>query len=188
VSRATRPVLKRSASREHPRCDAGSFCTGSRAVMQPAMGTASHLLVVCGTTGCILASWEQSEVQEWLARHGVDTVIPVRWVGEHQVKEDLGRIPTTSDWLRCIKPERWMGPTRKLEAELEPVPKNGCKGNELPSPPHPIVPRSGPEARPVSARHISPTRQQTATYGFSATKLVRVHFTGTRLRTSWSAP
>src|SRR4051794_9054431 len=35
--------------------------------------------------------------------------IPVRWVGEQHVTEDLGRLPAASDWLRCIKPERWMG-------------------------------------------------------------------------------
>ncbi len=35
--------------------------------------------------------------------------IPVRLIGEQHVKEDLGRIPTVSDWLRQIKPERWMG-------------------------------------------------------------------------------
>ncbi len=35
--------------------------------------------------------------------------IPVRLIGEQHVKEDLGRIPAVSDWLRQIKPERWMG-------------------------------------------------------------------------------
>ena len=34
--------------------------------------------------------------------------VPVRWVGEQHVKEDLGRIPTACDWLRAIKPEAWM--------------------------------------------------------------------------------
>jgi len=34
--------------------------------------------------------------------------IPVRYVGEQHVKEDLGRIPTAQDWLTQIKPERWM--------------------------------------------------------------------------------
>jgi hypothetical protein len=36
-------------------------------------------------------------------------VIPTRWVAERHVQEDLGKIPTAADWLRCIKPERWMG-------------------------------------------------------------------------------
>ena len=34
--------------------------------------------------------------------------VPVRYIGEQHVKEDLGRIPTACDWLRCIKPEAWM--------------------------------------------------------------------------------
>jgi hypothetical protein len=34
--------------------------------------------------------------------------IPVRYIGEQHVKEDLGRIPAAQDWLTRIKPERWM--------------------------------------------------------------------------------
>lgn len=34
--------------------------------------------------------------------------IPVRYVGEQHVREDLGRIPTAQDWLSEIKPQRWM--------------------------------------------------------------------------------
>ena len=36
------------------------------------------------------------------------TQVAVRYVGEQHVKEDLGRIPTAQDWLREIKPQRWM--------------------------------------------------------------------------------
>lgn len=36
-------------------------------------------------------------------------LIPTKWIGEQHVMEDQGRIPTAADWLRCIKPERWMG-------------------------------------------------------------------------------
>jgi hypothetical protein len=35
-------------------------------------------------------------------------VLPVRFVGEQHVLEDLGRIPTVQDWLLRIQPERWM--------------------------------------------------------------------------------
>lgn len=35
-------------------------------------------------------------------------VIPTKWVGEQHVQEDLGRIPTVADWLRCINAEKWM--------------------------------------------------------------------------------
>src|SRR6266852_6630471 len=34
--------------------------------------------------------------------------VPVRYVGEQHVKEDLGHIPTAQDWLLQIKPQRWM--------------------------------------------------------------------------------
>lgn len=34
--------------------------------------------------------------------------VPVRYIGEQHVKEDLGRIPSAQDWLTQIKPERWM--------------------------------------------------------------------------------
>jgi len=34
--------------------------------------------------------------------------VPVRFVGEQHVMEDLGRIPTVADWLGNIKPETWM--------------------------------------------------------------------------------
>jgi hypothetical protein len=35
-------------------------------------------------------------------------LVPVRYLGEQHVKEDLGRIPTTADWLSQIQPQRWM--------------------------------------------------------------------------------
>lgn len=34
--------------------------------------------------------------------------VPVRILGEQHVREDLGRIPTVADWLRNIRPEKWM--------------------------------------------------------------------------------
>lgn len=46
-------------------------------------------------------------------------VIPVRWIGEQHVTEDLGRIPTAAEWLQCIKPAAWMGRTTKIEKDLE---------------------------------------------------------------------
>ena len=32
-------------------------------------------------------------------------VIPVRWIGEQHVREDLGHIPTFADWVKAIRPE-----------------------------------------------------------------------------------
>ena len=46
-------------------------------------------------------------------------VIPTRWVGEQQVMEDLGVIPSFADWVRCIRPEPWMGRAHRLKGEVE---------------------------------------------------------------------
>lgn len=34
--------------------------------------------------------------------------IPTRFIGEQHVKEDLGFIPSVSDWLKCIQGRPWM--------------------------------------------------------------------------------
>ena len=49
-------------------------------------------------------------------------VIPVRWVGEQHVREDLGFIPSFADWVKAIRPEPWMGRALKLEGGMaQPV-------------------------------------------------------------------
>jgi hypothetical protein len=50
--------------------------------------------------------------------NSADRVIPTRWIGEQHVLEDLGRVPTAADWLRCIRPEPWMNRSRRLSREL----------------------------------------------------------------------
>lgn len=47
-------------------------------------------------------------------------VIPTRWIGEQHVTEDLGRIPSFADWVRCIRPEPWMGRTMRIERDVDP--------------------------------------------------------------------
>jgi hypothetical protein len=49
--------------------------------------------------------------------------IPVRWIGEQHVQEDLGFIPAAADWLRQIKPEAWMNRSRPLSHELRERPQ-----------------------------------------------------------------
>ena len=41
-------------------------------------------------------------------------VVPVRLIGEQHVREDLGFIPSFADWVRCIRPEPWMGRAQAL--------------------------------------------------------------------------
>jgi hypothetical protein len=45
-------------------------------------------------------------------------VIPVRWIGEQHVREDLGFIPSFADWVRAVRPEAGMGRKQNLEAEF----------------------------------------------------------------------
>jgi hypothetical protein len=35
-------------------------------------------------------------------------VVPVRWIGEQHVREDLGWIPSLQDWLRHVRVQPWM--------------------------------------------------------------------------------
>jgi hypothetical protein len=50
-------------------------------------------------------------------------IVPVRWIGEQHVREDLGRIPSFADWVRAIRPEPWMG--RATTLGLEDAPPRG---------------------------------------------------------------
>ena len=47
-------------------------------------------------------------------------VVPVRFVGEQHVREDLGFIPSFADWVRCIRPEPWMGRAQHIHREVDP--------------------------------------------------------------------
>jgi hypothetical protein len=44
-------------------------------------------------------------------------IVPVRLIAERHIVEDLGRVPSFADWVRCIKPEPWMGRTSRLDIE-----------------------------------------------------------------------
>jgi hypothetical protein len=52
-------------------------------------------------------------------------VVPVRYIGEQHVEEDLGNIPSVADWFRMIEVKPWMyGSRRNIEKELvaaEPI-------------------------------------------------------------------
>lgn len=41
-------------------------------------------------------------------RNSDGRMVPVRYVGEQHVKEDLGRVPTVQDWLQNLAPQPWM--------------------------------------------------------------------------------
>lgn len=41
-------------------------------------------------------------------RNAAGRDVPVRLIAEQHILEDLGRIPSFADWVRCIRPEPWM--------------------------------------------------------------------------------
>ena len=47
-------------------------------------------------------------------------IVPVRLIGEQHVREDLGFIPSFADWVRCIRPEPWMGQALPLHQQVDP--------------------------------------------------------------------
>jgi hypothetical protein len=47
--------------------------------------------------------------------------VPVRLIAEQHILEDLGRIPSFADWVRCIRPEPWMGRRGMLLDAIETV-------------------------------------------------------------------
>ena len=51
---------------------------------------------------------------------GTGRVVPVRLIAEQHVREDLGFIPSFADWVRCIRPEPWMGKAQPIHRELDP--------------------------------------------------------------------
>ena len=47
--------------------------------------------------------------------------VSVRFIGEQHVVEDLGRIPSVSDWLSEMPMKPWMGPRSRLEVTVEDI-------------------------------------------------------------------
>lgn len=87
-----------------------------------AMRMADFAAVPVGATPDETAAFIKVESDRW--HRLIDTtglrVIPTRWVGEQQVREDFGRIPSFADWVRAIRPERWMGRATTLGVEGDP--------------------------------------------------------------------
>ncbi len=54
-------------------------------------------------------------------------IVPVRLIAERHIIEDLGRIPSFADWVRCIKPEPWMGRSGTIEIPIEAEPATATR-------------------------------------------------------------
>ena len=50
-------------------------------------------------------------------RNSSGRVVPIRYIGEDHVKEDLGFIPSMMDWYKNIKLEKWMVRTMTVKQE-----------------------------------------------------------------------
>lgn len=55
-------------------------------------------------------------------------IVPVPPIGERHVVEDLGFIPSFADWMRSIRPERWMARGRPLHVEVDPFARREANG------------------------------------------------------------
>ncbi len=102
-------------------------------------------------------------------KNGNTKEVPTRLIAEQHVVEDLGRLYTAADWLRCIRPESWMNRPRKLSRELEksevPFPSALDRtGSNNPSPPTDLAPSAPMEPNsdrlPVLA---NPTKKEVTT-------------------------
>ena len=56
--------------------------------------------------------------------------VPVRFIGEQHVIEDLGRIPSVSDWLSEMPMKAWMGPRSQLEITVEDIKEENTKSGK----------------------------------------------------------
>ena len=60
----------------------------------------------------VIMSWRDDQTVTITLSTG--RLIPVRWIGEQHVREDLGFIPSVADWMKAIRPEPWMGRALRL--------------------------------------------------------------------------
>lgn len=64
-----------------------------------------HRSLLHHSAGCFLAEMVIGNT----IRNASGRVVPVRIIAEQHIAEDIGFIPSFVDWVRCIKPEAWMG-------------------------------------------------------------------------------
>ena len=58
------------------------------------------------------------------------TRVPVRYIAEQHIKEDLGRIPTAQDWLSEIHPKPWMYGRRLSDTRRDATEADSAHGFE----------------------------------------------------------
>ncbi len=67
--------------------------------------------------------WQCEQVFGPFIRNSEGKEVPVRFIAEQHVKEDLGYIPTVQEWLSHINPQPWMLKGFPLDLEVKKVVK-----------------------------------------------------------------
>lgn len=89
-------------------------------------------LSTCGRCGSPHPHKIREDAQAGVEAHAFkEKKIPVRWVGEQHVREDMGFIPTAAQWLEQVVIQPWMNRSRKLSRELEE--SDGRRVGDVPS-------------------------------------------------------
>lgn len=76
-------------------------------------------------------------IQQLVERFGqfyinsIGKAVPVQYLGEQHLIEDMGFIPTFADWVRMIPRERWMAgrPGRYVTSEVTSIPNRKANDN-----------------------------------------------------------
>ena len=68
--------------------------------------------------------WQCEQVFGLTVVNSDGLVVPVRFIGEQHVREDLGFIPCVADWLSNIKQEKWMLRGNPLDPNPTAVSRN----------------------------------------------------------------
>src|SRR3546814_19355210 len=88
-------------------------------------------------------------------------IVPVRLIGEQHVIEDLGFIPSFADWVRCIRPEPWMGRAQPIHATVDPFAIAACPPGVPPGArPGSLPPRGRGLRRPHDRSHARRVGQE----------------------------
>jgi hypothetical protein len=78
-------------------------------------------------------------------------LVPVRWIGEQHVKEDLGWIPTLQDWFKHLRVQPWMAKAGDRQVG---------RGEVAPEPAYPTA--SQPHGAPAAKMRKAPTSVRNA--------------------------
>ncbi len=95
----------------------------SASSFSPSPSERSRLITTSGSKRPnITATSGEEEMMGHCYHHALSTgrVVPERLIGEQHVVENLGFVPSFADWVRCIRPEPWMGRAQPIHKLIDP--------------------------------------------------------------------